>query len=133
MTQQLVNVVSNLLAVTIMVAKAAILLELLRIFAPQTRNYFYWTTVFLLVVNIVWYTVGVIVANLICVPHEKLWNRVQVSGTCMESDPLHITAPVINFVIDVIILILPQKVIWGLEMSFKRRLGVSAVFTVGLM
>lgn len=35
--------------------------------------------------------------------------------------------------LDFSLLIVPQKVIWNLQMSFKRKIGVSAIFLVGLL
>ena len=122
---------TNLFAVTIMLIKAAILLEWLRIFvAPGTRNYFYWITVVLLCIDFLFYSAAIISVNLTCIPHAKIWNRL-LPGKCIDSKSVDITSAVINFVIDVVALILPQKVIWGLNMPFEKRLGVSAIFIVG--
>lgn len=116
-----------------MLIKAAILLEWLRIFLPKgTRNYFYWISVVMLSVDILFYSAALIAINLTCMPHNKIWDPT-VSGHCIDSKPLDITSAAINFVIDVIVLILPQKVIWGLQMSFSKRLGVSAVFMFGIL
>lgn len=116
-----------------MTIKAAILLEWLRIFPGQTRNAFYWITVTLLSLNFIFYVVRLIGHNLTCIPHEKIWNRIQVPGKCVDTRPLDVVSAVFYFVIDIAILILPQKVIWNLNMTFQKRLGVSAVFAVGLM
>ena len=51
----------------------------------------------------------------------------------MDSKALDLTSASINFIIDVVVLILPQKVIWGLQMSFSKRLGVSTVFMFGFL
>jgi hypothetical protein len=129
----LFSVATNLFAVTIMVIKAAILLEWLRIFVPRgTKNYFYWISVVLLVLDVLFYSAAIIAINLTCRPHEKTWNRL-LPGTCIDSRAIDITSAVINFFIDLVILVLPQKVIWGLNMSVEKRLGVSLVFIVGLI
>jgi hypothetical protein len=116
-----------------MLLKAAILLEWLRIFLPRGKhNYFYRISVFLVCIDILFYSAAFFAINLTCIPHNKIWNPT-VSGHCIDSKPLDITSATINFVIDVIILALPQKVIWNLQMTFRKRLGVSTVFMFGIL
>lgn len=61
-------------------------------------------------VDVLIYLAGIISVRLACVPREKIWNQL-VSGHCIVSKLVDITSAAINFVIDVIVLILPQRVI----------------------
>lgn len=55
-------------------------------------------------------------------------------GRCFDGRALFVASAVVNFAIDLAILVLPQKVIWGLlQLSLRKRLGVSVVFVVGVM
>lgn len=122
-----------LYAVTLGLIKVAILLEWLHIFAPKgTRNYFFWCAHLLLWVNALFYFAAVIVLNVSCTPRAKYWNRL-LPGKCIDDIPLDIASAVLNFAVDVGILLLPQRVIWTLNMSPKNRVGVSAIFGLGIL
>ncbi|KAI0423791.1 hypothetical protein F5Y09DRAFT_354564 [Xylaria sp. FL1042] len=123
-----------LFLVAIAFVKAAILLEWLRIFVPKgSRNSIFWISQTLLCVNILSNVSGLFVINLTCIPHEKIWNRLMVPGHCIQGHAFDITSAAINLGIDLMILLLPQRVIWTLKISTTKRIGVAAVFTVGLL
>ncbi|KAH8728259.1 hypothetical protein GQ44DRAFT_724771 [Phaeosphaeriaceae sp. PMI808] len=44
-----------------------------------------------------------------------------------------IASACVNFISDIVILLLPQKIIWGLHMSFSKKIGVAALFAAGLL
>lgn len=43
------------------------------------------------------------------------------------------TSACINLVMDIVILIIPQGVIWKLQMTFKKKLGIGFLFSVGIL
>jgi hypothetical protein len=51
----------------------------------------------------------------------------------MDMAKTNIVSAIVNFASDTIILVLPQKVIWGLNMSFKKKIGVVALFATGVL
>ncbi|KAK8022645.1 hypothetical protein PG993_013412 [Apiospora rasikravindrae] len=130
----LFTLATNFYTAAIMLLKSAIVLEWLRIFVPPgtPRNYFYWISVVLLVVNFLFNSAAIVVINLSCTPHAKAWDQL-LPGSCFDGRGLYVASAVVNFVIDLVILVLPQRVIWGLKMTVQKRLGVSAVFVVGLI
>lgn len=114
--------------------KTAILLEWVRIFVPhRTRNVFYWSSVTLMLINGGFYvgsTIGILGA---CRPFVRLWHF-WVPGTCTEQQfARNVISAVFNLVMDTFILILPQRIIWTLQMSSRRRVEVSIAFSVGLL
>ena len=123
----------SLYAATLALIKVAILLEWLHIFASNgSRNYFFWCAHILLWVNALFYFSAIVVINVSCVPREKYWNRL-LPGKCIDDIPIDIASAVVNFSVDVGILLLPQRVIWKLNMSRKNRIGVSAIFGLGVL
>ncbi|KAK8091637.1 hypothetical protein PG997_001998 [Apiospora hydei] len=132
----LFTLATNFYTFTITLLKSAIVLEWLRIFVPRgtprRNSSFYWISVALLVGNFLFNSAAIVVINLSCTPHAKAWDQL-LPGSCFDGRGLYVASAVVNFVIDLVILVLPQRVIWGLKMSVQKRLGVSAVFVVGLI
>ncbi|KFG84787.1 hypothetical protein MANI_027211 [Metarhizium anisopliae] len=120
----------------IITINTAILVEWICIFLPDGGNQrplFFWTCHFIIWANIVYFTVAVILANLSCVPHEYLWNRTIMGGYCrVNTAHLAIATACLAFAIDTIVLFIPQRIIWTLNTSQRRKLGVSIVFTLGM-
>lgn len=113
--------------------KTAILLEWTRTFVPPgTRTTFWWTCQIAMWVNMLYYTTVVVLSAISCVPHEKIWHPT-IPGTCFNTKAFFISNATLNLVSDIIILVLPQRVIWTLKMSTQKKIGVSVVFAVGLM
>ncbi|TGJ83406.1 hypothetical protein E0Z10_g5365 [Xylaria hypoxylon] len=123
----------NFYGATMLSLKPVVLLEWSRTFVPHgTRNTFWWTCHILLVVNILFYGSIKIASNLSCQPHNKIWDKT-VQGTCLNEGIIWASYSCLNFVSDIIILILPQKVIWRLKLSRTKKIGVSIVFAFGLL
>ncbi|KAI1274055.1 hypothetical protein F5Y07DRAFT_374852 [Xylaria sp. FL0933] len=123
----------SLYAATLALIKVAILLEWLNIFTSKgSRNYFFWCAHILLWVNALFYFSAIVVINVSCMPREKYWNRL-LPGKCIDDIPIDIASAVVNFTVDVGILLLPQRVIWRLNMSRRNRIGVSGIFGLGVL
>ncbi|KAH7309767.1 hypothetical protein B0I35DRAFT_482510 [Stachybotrys elegans] len=113
--------------------KSAILLEWKRIFVPRgIRNRFWWTCIILVTISILFYNAFLIALQFLCEPHERIWRR-WVGGTCRNRQDMDLPSAIFNLVLDLIILALPQKIIWNLQMTKARRFGISFVFSVGLL
>ncbi|KAI1817113.1 hypothetical protein GGS20DRAFT_99875 [Poronia punctata] len=115
--------------------KTAILLEWISIFLPDggnRRNLFFWACHFIIWSNLIFCTAELILVNLSCEPYEYLWNRT-IEGHCrINTAYTSLSAAVFAFSTDIIILFIPQRVIWTLNMSWRRKLGISVVFALGL-
>ncbi|KAI0905940.1 hypothetical protein F4823DRAFT_566287 [Ustulina deusta] len=112
--------------------KPMILLEWMRIFASAgPRTAFNWTCYILATVNILLYLASILTDSVSCHPREYWWDRTIPGGHCADTRKLPIVTGILNAVIDLFILLLPQGIIWRLNMSRQKRLGVSFVFLVG--
>ncbi|KAJ2998892.1 hypothetical protein NUW58_g174 [Xylaria curta] len=119
-------------ALVMLFAKTAILLEWKNLFVPKgTRNWFFWATMTMLVINIITYSVAIILTCLRCKPVWKRWEP-WVDGYCSDQKSTDVATTFINLALDVVILLLPQPIIWKLNMTWQRRIGVSLIFSVGL-
>lgn len=119
--------------ITVFTIKLSILLQYLRIFAPmKTKDMIYWGIHTVIWLNLAYYLAGVFVEAFLCNPREKYWNVLLDTGHCYNRDAINIVSGIINTVSDFAILLLPQKVIWKLQIPLKRKLAVSAIFLIGL-
>ncbi|ETS78084.1 hypothetical protein PFICI_10146 [Pestalotiopsis fici W106-1] len=113
--------------------KAAVLLEWNHIFVPTGgRNWFFWTSYTVMFMNAGLYIAGIVATWKTCTPMEKEY-RPWVDGTCIDRKKMDETIIVFNLVFDILILLLPQKVIWGLQTRNKNKVGIALVFSVGLI
>ncbi|KAI1410736.1 hypothetical protein F5Y13DRAFT_192062 [Hypoxylon sp. FL1857] len=130
----IIHVGSNCYAVTMLIMKASILREWSRIFVPHgTRNAFFWTCHIVMSVNIAFYAAIVIAENLSCFPYRRIWDKTVPGSTCIDTKATAVAASAINIVLDIITLILPQRIIWRLQMPIKQKIGVSLVFMIGVL
>lgn len=132
---QYLHVVSVMYGITVFFIKLSILLQYLEIFAAKTRGIFFWTCHALIWLNFAVYVISTFMEIFPCSPLSKSWDPLLAhSGHCaINVLVLNVVAAAANSLSDIIILILPQPVIWNLQMHFKKRLAVSAVFSIGLL
>ncbi|RYC64117.1 hypothetical protein CHU98_g2087 [Xylaria longipes] len=124
---------TSLFQATMGTIKTAVLLEWTRIFVPSgTRTIFWWTCQIVMWVNMLYYTTGVIISAISCSPHEKIWHPT-IPGRCFNTKAFFISNAALNLASDIIILALPQRVIWTLKMPTQKKIGVSVVFAVGVI
>lgn len=118
-----------------MTMKVCILKEWTRIFVPRRSSnaFFSWLCHGLAGVNVVFYATSILVINLSCLPHEKIWDKTIVGGHCIDYKPMWISSSVINLLSDIAIVALPQKIIWRLRVSTKKKIGIALVFTFGIL
>ena len=128
---QLLNVLAILYPPMIFAAKLLILVQYLRIFAPNRRGFTFWATHFLIWTNFRFYVAIFFVAIFACNPREKIWNPMR-HGTCVKIDTVFITTGAWNVFSDVSILILPIRALWLLQMAKRKKWQISAVFATGL-
>lgn len=113
--------------------KTAILVEWRRIFTPHhARDKFFWATTIAMGVNVAFYICVIATTIGGCRPVERPWHF-WLSGTCIDRKARDVVSASFNLIMDVLILILPQKIIWNLQMSRRRKIGLSIVFSVGLL
>lgn len=120
-------------APTMFMAKCSILFQLRRLFCPDgTRNSTFWAIHILVFVCGAYYTAAIFSFTFQCIPREKTWNPL-LPGNCINVSAAIVVQGVINLVLDVGILIIPLWAIWTLRLPMKRKLGISAVFGVGIL
>ncbi|KAI0457392.1 hypothetical protein F5B21DRAFT_501442 [Xylaria acuta] len=117
---------------TLMFIKAAMIVEWIRIFVPgYAHNTFWWICCAMIVANSALYVATIITINLTCIPRERIWRR-WLPGTCININAFNIFIAGFNLIFDILILLLPHRIIWKLALTPKQKIGVSFVFSVGV-
>lgn len=65
-----------------------------------------------------------------CKPIGKYWKS-ETAGRCLDMSGYFVATGVFNLVSDVAMLLFPLYCTWKLQISTKRKFGVSAIFFVG--
>ncbi|KAL8685611.1 MAG: hypothetical protein Q9224_005750, partial [Gallowayella concinna] len=112
--------------------KLSILLLINRIFLAINRNVLFWLTQALMWANSLFYGIAFFLAIFACRPRHKIWSP-EVDGKCLNSMALYIVSATFNTVSDVLMLSIPTYMIWKLQMSTKRKMGISAIFGTGAL
>ena len=124
------NAATVVYAPTILAAKLAILYIYRRVFVPRRWGIFDWTLRIFMVILIFFYLATFLVKIWECNPRERIWDR-SIPGKCVNVSSLLNASGLFNTLTDIIILLIPVKSVWNLNMTTKRKVGVVGAFTVG--
>ncbi|KAL4906507.1 hypothetical protein BDW74DRAFT_176827 [Aspergillus multicolor] len=129
--KKLANASQILYAPLIFITKLSIFLLYLRVFASARRGLTYISIQLLIWFNLAFYLANFFLKIFQCIPRAKIWNT-ELPGHCININiPILVTAA-INVLSDLLMLCLPIICVWRLQMSTKRKLGVSAIFAAGI-
>ncbi|CAG8160985.1 unnamed protein product [Penicillium nalgiovense] len=77
------------------------------------------------------WVVGVYVAGaLLCIPTKKFWDQ-SVEGACLDPAKFYYGLQIPNILSDLILLIMPMRVVWTLPIPKSQKALLSGVFLVG--
>lgn len=100
--------------------------------ARDTRNWFFWASWGMIIIQALFGIAIVISLNLACIPTKKKW-EFWVPGTCINAHDIETASAAFQLASDCFVLLIPQKIIWDLQMSWKKRFGVSVIFSLGVL
>ncbi|CCD50499.1 hypothetical protein BofuT4_P088980.1 [Botrytis cinerea T4] len=128
------HIISILNGCIVLTIKASILLQYVTIFSIGERKWFFWTCHTFIWLNVVFYATCFFMEIFSCKPIAKAWDPFMTTGSCpINVKYLNIAASSINVISDLAILLLPQGIIWKLNMNASKRLGVSLIFAAALL
>ncbi|KAI1207046.1 uncharacterized protein F4807DRAFT_212163 [Annulohypoxylon truncatum] len=120
-------------SITLPLLKIAILTEWTRMLVPRgTRNVFWWFCNGVIASQVMAMIAIVFALCFVCIPYQKIWD-LTLPGHCINKLHIDIGAATVHLTTDLVILCLPQKVIWGLQLSLRKKLGVSIFFSLGIL
>lgn len=110
--------------------RAAIIFLYIQIF--PTRSFLVACYV-VLAVNTLFGASAVIADCLICQPITYRWEPAMVDGSCGDQKSLDMFIAIVNFLQDVVVVILPMPILWGLQIARSKKAALSCIFGVGIM
>ncbi|KAL9594265.1 MAG: hypothetical protein Q9219_007128 [cf. Caloplaca sp. 3 TL-2023] len=125
------NYSDMLYCISIACVKLSILLLITRIFLAVQRNFLFWATQLLMWVNTLFYAIAFFLAIFGCRPRRKIWSP-EIEGKCFDSKALYIVSATFNTGSDVAMLSVLIHMVWKLQMSTRRKMGISAIFGTGV-
>lgn len=130
--QKWFNITSIIYGITICIAKLAVLWLYRRVFSPIRRSPFDTSIIILIVLNIVFFATTTILKICECVPRAKIFDPT-IPGSCINTGMLLNAIGLFNTVTDLIVVLLPVKAVWKMNMARKKKIIVVFVFTFGLL
>lgn len=122
---------SLLYGLNITMVKVSILLMMHRLFVPSI-----WHVTFVILIliggfQICWCITFLVVNAFQCKPVQIFWDL--GSGHCINNRTAIIVLGITNVTADVVILILPIYIIWGLQMHVRQKLVLTGIFMIGAL
>ena len=105
--------------------KLSILLQYIEVFVPaKTRPGVWWVSQVLIWVLFFFYCIKCFLQIFDCNPIAKQWDPLITEGKCLTSSSayLYISTSAANSASDLVIILIPQLVIWRLQVSFRKSL-----------
>ncbi|MCJ1466281.1 hypothetical protein MMC07_004900 [Pseudocyphellaria aurata] len=77
-------------------------------------------------------TISIVVAAFAaCRPFAANWDPTMPGAICIDKEPLFIWSSFPNIVTDIIMLVLPIRIVWNLHISQRLKVGLTLTFMVG--
>ncbi|KAJ5167711.1 uncharacterized protein N7482_003305 [Penicillium canariense] len=111
----------------VMFIKLSILALYRRLFSTKYMLFAIYT---MGMVVILWAVTIWVAATLNCIPVPKFWDRA-IEGACIDPNSFYYGTQIPNIVSDVILLLMPQGVVWSLPVAKSQKLLLSCIFMVG--
>ncbi|PWY75073.1 hypothetical protein BO70DRAFT_431053 [Aspergillus heteromorphus CBS 117.55] len=114
--------------------KTAILIDWCRVFVlvDRTKSLFWYGCMAIVALQCIWGILCIILLNMQCRPHEAIWNF-YVPSKCYSLPDVMLCSASVQVVSDVSMFVLPQRLIWGLQMGWHKKCGVSVIFGAGIL
>lgn len=112
-------------------AKLALLMLYYRLLSTfQAWIYFIYLVAFI----ISGYSIALALALIFaCSPIQKGWDITITWGSCISRPAIYLATAITNTVSDLVLILIPVKIVWGLRIRFIPKLGVIFMFGIGCL
>ncbi|KAH6706285.1 hypothetical protein BKA61DRAFT_580541 [Leptodontidium sp. MPI-SDFR-AT-0119] len=80
---------------------------------------------------LVWWLVGTVLTIVSCLPVDRLWIGPSAGGYCFDFNIYWMSMGAVELVIDSLLLILPVRMVLGLQLSRQQKVLVVGIFALG--
>ena len=87
-------------------------------------------TYILMGTTIIYCAIVILEAFLICRPLAFFWNKT-IEGSCGNEQAIFLSTGILNLMIDVMVVILPMPMLWGLQMKVAKKIALTGIFGLG--
>ncbi|TVY20112.1 hypothetical protein LARI1_G001932 [Lachnellula arida] len=126
------NIASIEYGIEILLCKLTILMMYRRVFVPHRWGFFDIVLRTFEAILIFFYFSITVVKIFECNPRARIWNK-KLHGTCINIDTMLNSSGLFNMITDILILLVPIKSVWKLQMKKAKKLRVVLVFTFALI
>lgn len=116
-------------SVSVALVKLGILLFYLRLFTDKHDRF---ATFILMGAATCWMLAAVVGAFFQCRPFSYAWNHRQ-EGNCNSRLPFWVAIGISHIIIDVLILLLPVRMVWKVQVPLTTKIGLYILFGLGLL
>jgi hypothetical protein len=92
-------------------------------------NFWFWSALAFISATMI---VQILLIALQCIPLKRLWDPT-VEGTCLGDYAVFIPTAALTIVCDAVILLLPFSIVWNLQATTRRKIGLGVVVCFGLL
>ena len=136
MATQYIFIFGLFYSINLALIKIAILAEWCRVFVlPGTHatSGFWWAAAAVAALQAAFGVAAIFLLFFQCRPLAAIWDFTIAGRTCLPLNAIQLASGLVHLVSDVAIFLLPQRVIWNLNLSRQRRLGLAVVFSLGAL
>lgn len=123
---------ATLYSLILFFAKLALFLLYYRLFAHNR-----WTRIAIylgITLNGLFYVASVVAMMVLCIPRRgESWTSITYTTRCVHSKAMNDVFGIFGLLSDLYIFILPLPILFRLQMSLRKKLGITAIFLTGLM
>ncbi|PYI06609.1 hypothetical protein BO78DRAFT_368572 [Aspergillus sclerotiicarbonarius CBS 121057] len=128
---KLTNASQILYGPLIFLTKLSIFLLYVRVFAPSAKCNPFWFIQLLIGLNFLFYLADIIVKICECTPQARIWDKT-VPGHCIDLNVPILVTSIVNVISDIMMLLMPIRCVWRLQIPVRKKLGISAIFAAGI-
>lgn len=74
---------------------------------------------------------GIVVSIIPCRPQRRFWDLINTPGYCVNLTALALAGGVFNITTDLIILVLPVREVWKLNLPVRQKVALIVIFATG--
>ncbi|KAI0873270.1 hypothetical protein GGS24DRAFT_402324 [Hypoxylon argillaceum] len=113
--------------ISVSLTKVSIILFYFRIFPQQSYRAFLWVMMVIVILTGVTTTIAGLFQ---CNPIARAWN-IDIPGSCFNQPALFFANGALNIGEDLILYVLPTKILWSMNLPLKQRIALVGVFLIG--